>query len=79
MGSDMAPNSDRSTALPQRAAAGGQYAVRDLPALHRERLKRMVRFGLTRRLKLAKVDRRHLLGRTLQRIARLATLGDFTK
>src|SRR4051812_6429550 len=50
MGSDKAPNSDESTALLQRAAAGDQEALRDLLALHRERLKRMVHLRLSRRL-----------------------------
>jgi RNA polymerase sigma-70 factor (ECF subfamily) len=46
----MAPNSDESTALLQRAAAGDQEAVRDLLDKHRERLKRMVHLRLSRRL-----------------------------
>jgi RNA polymerase sigma-70 factor (ECF subfamily) len=50
MGSDMAPNSDESTVLLQRAAAGDQEAVRALLDQHRERLKRMVHLRLSRRL-----------------------------
>jgi RNA polymerase sigma-70 factor (ECF subfamily) len=50
MGSDMAPNSDESTVLLQRAANGDQEAARDLFAQHRERLKRMVHLRLSRRL-----------------------------
>src|SRR6266700_2286015 len=50
MGSDMAPDSDASTALLQRAAGGDQQALRDLLALHQERLKRMVHLRLSRRL-----------------------------
>src|SRR6516164_7000550 len=50
MGSEMAPNSEESTALLQRAAAGDQRAVQELLAPHRDRLKRMVHLRLSRRL-----------------------------
>jgi RNA polymerase sigma-70 factor (ECF subfamily) len=50
MGSEMAPNSEESTALLQRAAAGDQRAVQELLARHRDRLKRMVHLRLSRRL-----------------------------
>jgi RNA polymerase sigma-70 factor (ECF subfamily) len=50
MGSDMGPDSGESAALLQRAASGDPEAVRDLFALHRERLKRMVHLRLSRRL-----------------------------
>src|SRR5262245_9290380 len=50
MDRDMAPDSDESTALLQRAVGGDQQALRDLFAMHRERLKRMVHLRLSRRL-----------------------------
>src|SRR5438067_13016735 len=46
----MTPESDESKDLLQRAAGGDQQAVRDLLALHRDRLKRMVHLRLSRRL-----------------------------
>jgi RNA polymerase sigma-70 factor (ECF subfamily) len=50
MGSDIAPDSDETTALLQRAAAGDSQAVQELLGLHRDRLKRMVHLRLSRRL-----------------------------
>src|SRR5438876_7082291 len=46
----MTPESDESKDLLQRAAGGDQQALRDLLALHRDRLKRMVHLRLSRRL-----------------------------
>jgi RNA polymerase sigma-70 factor (ECF subfamily) len=46
----MAPNSEETPALLQRAAGGDHRAVRELFVLHRERLKRMVHLRVSRRL-----------------------------
>ena len=46
----MTRDADISALLLKRAAAGDQTAVEDLLALHRDRLKRMVRLRLSRRL-----------------------------
>jgi RNA polymerase sigma-70 factor, ECF subfamily len=46
----MTADGDISASLLKRAAAGDQTAVEDLLALHRDRLKRMVRLRLSRRL-----------------------------
>ncbi len=46
----MTRDADSSGLLLKRAAAGDQTAVEDLLALHRDRLKRMVRLRLSRRL-----------------------------
>jgi len=50
MGSDTTEDPGDSPELLQRAAAGDQQALQDLFARHRDRLKRMVRLRLSRRL-----------------------------
>src|SRR3954449_11343069 len=60
MGGDMTAESDEGKNLLQRAAGGDPQAVRELFALHRDRLKRMVHLRLSRRLQ-GRVDDSNVL------------------
>jgi RNA polymerase sigma-70 factor (ECF subfamily) len=65
----MAEHSEKSNELLQRAAGGDQSAVRDLLALHRGRLKRMVHLRLSRRLQ-GRVDDSDVVQESLLSAAR---------